>query len=346
MGMPSFDYKNIVLYLQVHTKVFLVYGQAGGHDQKPLDGTLTVYHHQGAFPPTTWQVCASHFKALIHLSPGPNELRLEFSSPKLVNHNSTNPVHSSTFRINYLPLATTHPLHMVILVGKDSQCTFDSTPEKIEREGNGLDTAIRKYRMAGHLWAAFTAENMYRNGFGRRSFRFEEEWQEGTLSKKDVETKQMRNESKIHVVRSKRTVAEIRDLDVAQQWQAANKKGDLWGWAMEDMKDYFKPKPGSTYHCAVLLLDSHWDTENQVIRGHAALGGGDGTMQVGIFGSQELHTYPSCLEDVVAAMSDCTKTNTDYVAAEGGDDSGQHWQAACTGKRAAYQNIFNSKKYI
>lgn len=221
---------------------------------------------------------------------------------------------------------------MVILVGKDSPSTFDATPEKIQKEGNDLDTAIRKYRMAGHMWSAFTAECMYRNGLGRRSFRFEEEWQEGTLSKRDQETRQMRSEAKIHVVRSKKTVEEIRDLDVAQQWEKAQRKNDLWSWALEDLRDYFQPKPGVTHHCAVLILDSHWDTQNQVIRGHAALGGGDGTIQLGAFGSQELHTYPSCLEDVVPAMTDCTKTNTDYVASEGGDDSGQHWQAACTGR--------------
>lgn len=315
----------------VHTKVFLIYGQAGGHDQRPLDGSLTVYHHQNSFPPTTWQVCASHFKALIHLNPGPNEIRLEFSSPKLRDHNSSATIHASNFRINFLPLMTGPPLHLVILVGRDSPCTFDSTPERIEKEGNGLQTAIRKYRMAAHLWSAFTAENMYRNGFGRRSFRFEEEWQQGSLSKRDIDMRQMRSEAKVHVVRSKKTVAEIRDLNVAQQWQPAQRKGDLWSWALDDMVDYFKPEPGVTHNCAVLLLDSHWDTQNQVIRGHAALGGNGRGIGLGIFGSHALHTYPSCLEDVVPAMTDCTKTNTQVVASDCGDDSSQHWQAMCIG---------------
>ena len=312
--------------------MFLVYGQAGGQEQRPLDGTLTIYHHQGSFPPTTWQVCGSHFKALVHLNPGPNEIRLEFSSPKLVNHNSSNTVHNSIFRLNYLPLTTSPPLHMVLLVGKDSPGTYDAPPEKIQKEGNGLETAIKKYRMAGHLWASFTAECMYRNGFGRRSFRFEEEWQEGTLSRRDAEAHQSRNETKIHVVRSSKTVDEIRDLDVAQQWGPAQRKNDLWGWAMEDMKAYFKPKPRQVFHVAAMFLDAHWDVQNQVIRGHAALGGGDGSIKVAVFGSQELHTYPTSLEDVVPALTDCTKTNTEFVASEGGDDSGQHWQAACTGK--------------
>lgn len=309
----------------------MIYGQAGGHDQRPLDGSLTVYHHQNTFPPTTWQVCASHFKALVHLNPGPNALRLEFSSPKLREHNSSVTVHASTFRINYLPLTTAPPLHLVILVGKDSPCTFDSTPERIEKEGNGLQTAVKKYRMAAHLWSAFTAENMYRNGFGRRSFRFEEEWQAGTLSKRDSDSKNMRAEAKVHIVRSRKTVAEMRDLDVAQQWQPAQSKDDLWTWALEDMIEYFKPIPGAKHNCAVLLLDSNWDTQKQVIRGHAALGGSDRGIGLAIFGSQALHTYPSHLEDIVPAMTDCTKTNTNFVASDSGDDSSQHWQAMCIG---------------
>ena len=30
--------------------------------------------------------------------------------------------------------------------------------------------------MAAYLWQAFTAEQMNRNGFGRRCYRYEEEW--------------------------------------------------------------------------------------------------------------------------------------------------------------------------
>ena len=297
-----------------------------------MDGTLTIIHHQDTFPTTQWPVCASHFKALIHLSPGPNDIRLDFSSPKLLSNGSSQSLHTSAFRINFLPLANSPPLHLVILLGKDSPGTFDAPPERLRREGNDIEIAVRKYRMAGHLWAAFTAESMYRNGFGRRSFRFEEEWQRGTLSKRDLETGQMRSEAKVHVVRSRRTVAEIRDLNVAQQNPGADRKNDLHNWAMEDMKDHFKPSQGQTFHVALMYLDAHWDTKSQVLTGHAALGGGDGGIQLGIFGSHALHGYPSSIEDVVPALTDCTKTNTDFVVSEGGDDSGASWQAACNGE--------------
>ena len=66
------------------------------------------------------------------------------------------------------------PLQLCILVAKDSPQTFDAVPERVEKEGNGLSTAIKKFRMAAYLWQAFTAEQMNRNGFGRRCYRYEE----------------------------------------------------------------------------------------------------------------------------------------------------------------------------
>ena len=60
-----------------------------------------------------------------------------------------------------------------------------------------MDTAIRKFRMMAYLWQAFTAEQMNRNGFGRRCYRYEEDWQTGTLSWKDLQTNQMRNEVRV-----------------------------------------------------------------------------------------------------------------------------------------------------
>ena len=132
-----------------------VHGQIGDPRHHPLDGTLMVIHPPDTFPPTYWPVSESYFKALVHLSPGPNKLRFDFTSPKL-SSGSITANHSSWISINYLPLVNNPPLDLVILLGKDSTGTFDAVPERIKREGNGLDVAIRKYRMAAYLWQAFT----------------------------------------------------------------------------------------------------------------------------------------------------------------------------------------------
>ncbi|KAJ5827092.1 Mannose-binding lectin [Penicillium robsamsonii] len=314
----------------VNQKVLLVYGQIGDPRQHPLDGNVTVYHHQDNFPSTGWPVTASHFKALVHLVPGPNRLRFDFVSPKLSTGSTHPAIHSSWICINYLPLVNNPPLQLVILLGKDSDGTYDAVPERVEREGNGLEMAIRKYRMAAYLWQAFTGEQMYRNNFGRRCFRFEEEWQSGSLSRRDLAQGLMRNEAKIHVVRTEKTVAELRDLNIAQQNEKAEKKHELFAIAKEAVRNHFQPQPGQKQYVSVLLLDSHWDTSSQLITGHAALGSADDDIKMAIFGSHCLQGYPSCLEEVVDAFSDCTRTDTNHVANDCGE-AGSNWESANLG---------------
>ncbi|KAI9818001.1 MAG: hypothetical protein M1826_001434 [Phylliscum demangeonii] len=314
----------------VHQKILLVYGQIGDPSQQAMDGVVTVNHHQDAFPCTAWPVCDSHFKALVHLTPGTNRLRLDFTSPKLAAYNGSSTAHSSGTTVNYLPLVSSPPLQLAILLAADSPMTFDAVPDRVQREGNGLDTALRKFRMAAYLWQAFTGEQMYRNRFGRRCFRFEEEWQTGTLTLRDRETDGMRNEAKIHVIRTPKTVAELRDLDLAQQYANASRKGDLFTIAMDAVREHFKPAPDQKQYVSVLMLDTHWDRATGVVRGHAALGGGGGQVQLAIFGSHALQSYPSALEEVVPAFSDGTPTDTDHVANDC-NESGSNWEAANIG---------------
>lgn len=229
-----------------------------------------------------------------------------------------------------VPPMNSPPLQLAIVVAKDSPCTFDAVPARVEREGNGLETAICKFRMAAYLWQAFTAEQMWRNKFGRRVFRYEEEWTTGTCNYRDREMGTMRSEARIHVIRSDKTLAEIRDLEVAQQNSKATKKGDLYGIAADAVKNYFKPLPGQTQYVSVLLLDAHWDTAAKTITGHAALGGNAGDLHLAIFGSHCLQSYPTSFEEVVPAFSDCTPTDTNFVANDC-NDSGSSWEAANIG---------------
>jgi hypothetical protein len=291
---------------------------------------VTVSRIDDDFPPITWPVTESNFKALIYLNPGPNKLRFDFSSPKLANSNTSNPVHSTQVTIHMMPMTNAPPLQLVILLGKDSPGTFDSLPARLEREGNGLDLAIKKFRMAAYLWQAFTAEQMSRNRLGRRCFRFEEEWQTGTSNFRDQQQGTMRNEAKVHIVRCDKTVAEIRDLDRAQQNPNAKNNGDLFNIAGDAVMDYFKPLPGQKQYVSVLILDAHWDTNAKTITGHAALGGNYKDIQLGIFGSQALHSYPAGLEEVVPAFTDCTRTDTNFVANDC-NESASSWEAANIG---------------
>jgi hypothetical protein len=315
---------------QVYQKVLLVNGTIGEPGQHALDGTLTVSRLDDNFPPISWPVCESHFKALVYLQPGPNKLRFDFSSPKLGNTTSSNPIHSSYLTIHMLPAGNAPPLQLAILLAKDSPGTFDAVPARCEREGNGLETAIRKFRMAAYLWQAFTAEQMWRNKLGRRVFRFEEEWTTGSVNHRDLENGTMRSEARIHVIRSDKTLAEIRDLNKAQQYDKATDKNALYSIAADAVKKHFNPLPGQKLYVSVLLLDAHWDKGAQTIVGHAALGGNAGDLQLAIFGSHCMQSYPASFEEVVPAFTDCTPTDTNYVANDC-NDAGSSWEAANIG---------------
>ncbi|KAK3376001.1 putative peptidase family-domain-containing protein [Lasiosphaeria ovina] len=314
----------------VYQKVLLVSGTVGDPSQQSLDGTLTVSRLDDSFPPTSWPVCDSHFKALVYMMPGANRLRFDFASPKLANSGSSNPIHASYLTVHMLPPINAPPLQLAVLLAKDSPGTFDAVPARTEREGNGLDTAIRKFRMAAYLWQAFTAEQMWRNKLGRRVFRFDEEWTAGTANLRDRESGTLRSEARIHIIRTEKTLAELRDLNRAQQNPGATDKGALFDIAADAVKAHFRPLPGQKQYVSVLLLDSHWDKESKVITSHAALGGGVGDLQLGIFGSHCLQSYPSCFEDVVPAFSDCTPTDTNFVSNDC-NDAGSSWEAANIG---------------
>jgi len=262
--------------------------------------------------------------------PGANRLRFDFSSPKLANSGSSNPLHASYLTVHMIPPVGAPPLQLAILLAKDSPATFDAVPARIEREGNGLDIAVRKFRMAAYLWQAFTAEQMWRNRLGRRAFRFEEEWTTGAANHRDRENGTLRSEARVHIIRTEKTVAELRDLDRAQQNPNASDKGALYGIAADAVRDYFKPLPGQKLYVSVLLLDAHWDTNSKTIVGHAALGGKVGDIHLGIFGSHCLQSYPASFEEIVPAFTDCTPTDTNHVSNDC-NDAGSSWEAANIG---------------
>ncbi|KAK6520388.1 hypothetical protein TWF506_000654 [Arthrobotrys conoides] len=308
--------------------VLLVFGQCGPPD-RPQDGTVIVHHHHGSFPPTSWPVSDGLFRALVYLEPGPNQLQFEYRSSRATTQSK------SRITIHMMPLAAP-PLHLVILLGSDSPATFDSLPDKIKTQGNGLDTAIKKFRMAAYMWQAYTAEEMAKNKFGRRTFRFEETWVAESISHRD---RMARMVPKVHVLHSERTVAEIRDLDIAQQNSNGKRTGELWNIAYKTVEKYFAPK--SAYekkHVAVLILDSKWDPTSKIITGHAALGGGSGFIRMGIFGSHSLHSWPTFIEDVVPTFTDCTRTDTRIIANDAGQ-SGSYWEACCIGVGAFLHEV-------
>ncbi|KAI3319904.1 putative peptidase family-domain-containing protein [Xylariaceae sp. AK1471] len=320
----------------VYQKVLLVTGTVGQDrpPHRPVDGTLFVSRLDKAVPLAKWPVYGGRFKALIHLLPGPNTISFEFQKPGL----STSADHSSIV-IHMFEPKIAPPLQLAILVAKDSPLTFDSVPARLGSEGNNIEVAIRKFRMAAYLWQSFTAEQMARSGLGRCTFRFDEEWTTGTSYDDDLSEHVMRSEARVHVVRTDKTVAEIRDLERAQENPKATKKDELFDITAAALRDYFRIKPGQKQYVATLILDSHWDTKEKIIAGHAAKGGQAGIdLDLAIFGSHCLQSYPSTICEVLPAFKDCTPTNTDFVA-NPANEAGYSWEAAVRGIGAHLHEI-------
>lgn len=241
----------------------------------PIDGSLTIHTLGDVAPPMRWPVDRSHFKALVALQPGTNRFRLDFTSPDLPDAPSAR--HSSYMAVSMTPPQTSPPLHLVIMRPTDAPDTDD------------LPTAIKKFRMAAYLWQAHTSEQMHRAKFGRRAFRFEDEWTTATSSRRDADLGIMRNEARVHVIPMGKTRAELR----------AATEEDLWALACAAVADHFKPRPGQKVHAAVLLLDAN-------VRNPVARGGYLGDVGLALLGSHALSTYPSCFDELVSALSNGT----------------------------------------
>ncbi|ODQ65800.1 hypothetical protein NADFUDRAFT_82762 [Nadsonia fulvescens var. elongata DSM 6958] len=307
----------------------MLHGTAGNVDF-PTNSNVIIHHHLDSFPEQKFPVSQNYFKALVHLQPGPNEIIVDYEIP------DTKMIAKSTINIVYIPLLQNEPLQLALILGKDSPGTFDSLDYKKDREGNGLELAIKKLRLAGYMMSAFTAEQMARNGFGPRSFRLEESWELDTISNQEST---QRSTARVHVIRCDKTVAELRDPDLAQQNPEAKKANDLFNIAAEAISNHGEIfSNGKQQHVACLFLDAHWDAQQNLLLAHAALGGYANNFRLAIFGSHSLFSWPSCIEEIPSCFMDTTLTDTSKVCNDS-NQSGTAWEALNIGQGAFQHEI-------
>ncbi|KAJ8115535.1 hypothetical protein ONZ43_g4647 [Nemania bipapillata] len=300
----------------VYQKVLLVTGIIGQDPHPQLDGNVFVQRPDMAFPPTIWPVYGAQFKALIYLFPGPNTICFEYQK-----HGSAIKHRSSIVLYMFDP-KNAPPLQLTILVAKDSP--YAALDDAGREGGNAIEAAVRKFRTAAYLWQSFTAEQMEKNGLGRRTFRFDEEWTNGTSHPRDFYDHAMRSEARVHVIRIDKTVAEIRDLEHAPQ-------SDVVDAVAATLRDYFRITPGQKQYIATLMLDSEWDTKEKITQSRTAFGGQVGdNLYLAMFGSHCLQYYPSNICEVLKAFRDCSPTDLKIVGKEA-QVAGSAWEAAVYG---------------
>ncbi|POS69626.1 metallopeptidase [Diaporthe helianthi] len=320
----------------VHQRCVLVTGRCEANGEK-RNTYVCIETKDGAgrdiFPEQRWPMCQGWFKALLILTPGEN----------LIDIISDDDLHKKSFRLQYVPLLQTPPLYLAILVAKDSPLAIDCPPRKygsLSNSHSSLKAAISKLRTTAYMWQALTADESASNDLGRRSFRLEEEWAADTISESFTHDMTMQSTAKIHLIRTDKTVAELRNAHVAQQNPNALYTDNLHRIFTEALLAHGAPFTSEAKPVvAGLILDSHYDAESKLILAHAAQGAHcPNGLSLGIFGSHLAYSWPRFLEEIPNCLLD-ERAPGDRVGNGHGDRCVSMWKACAVGQGAFLREV-------
>ncbi|KAK7943329.1 uncharacterized protein PG986_012442 [Apiospora aurea] len=316
----------------VHQRCLLVTGTCDDANTSKEDFVAVTIRDAFSKPsdPQNWPVAAGSnaFRCLLMLQPGPN------AADFLLFHQGR-VCATASLTLNYRPLLQLPPLNLAIMVAKDSPLVIDCPPAKrgaFTSAHSTLDAAISKLRMTAYMWQALLAEEFYSMDLGRRTFRLEEQWETDTTTLSHLQCDSGETTAgsvaKVHVVRSDRTVAELRDPGVAQQNHHGHNRSSLYQYFEQALRSHGTPFTSCTHPVvAGLVLDSHFSVSQSLILAHAAMGQSNPTgLSLGIFGSHLTCSWPRFLEEIPACLTDMNPTGDAFA-----NDHGQcpTMQAAC-----------------
>lgn len=237
--------------------------------------------------------------------------------------------------INYVPLLHVPPLHLAIMVAKDSPLTIDCPASKFPRLSSthgSIDAVIAKFRMTAYMWQALVAEEMRSKGLGRRTFRLEEEWTTDTVSNCFTHRHDLGvgSTAKVHIVASEKRVAELRQLS-----NRSNRKGHdinvIFAAALQQNGLPFSRAENQDV-VAGLILDTHYDPTLRQLQANARNGSAVGSngLSVAAFGSQLTWAWPRFVEEVANCLQDSGRTYD--LVGMGGKKYQCAWEACAGGQ--------------
>ncbi|OVF05124.1 putative metalloendopeptidase [Clavispora lusitaniae] len=316
--MIEFNYRNGEI---VSSPTVIVSGTSSKTDHGVIE---FINNENSVFPPQFFEVNNGCFKALLHVSPGePNKFKVTIWDKARLNaggflENGRKAADQSELTLFFNPLPENKPLHICVILGKDSDGSYDMPNYKLQQgQLANLNTAIQRLKVAARMMQAYTQDEFHNVGLSNRTFQVVEEMQnfQGVFGY-SLQSKIPHAEAKIHVIRSPKTVKELRDPNYAQQNPKAKESGWLFNHAIDliQKQDFYQPykDTDTAIQCAVMYLDSHWDSNTIVT--HAALGGGTGEVKLAIFGSHGLHSFPLTFPQITPSFLDDTKLSKKEVA--------------------------------
>lgn len=296
-----FNVNNVVNGETVHQSCLLVQGSCHSFDNSGDDfiAASVTDCFDITPPPQNWPIDGGQWKTLVMLSPGRNRISLEFFHVGGV-------CDTLVVAVDYVPLLQLPPLHLAVLVARDSPLLIDCPSVKrgaISSTHGSLEAAISKFRLTAYMWQALTAADSHSKDLGRRSFRLDEEWGANTTRSA---ASSLRCCPKVHIVKTEKSISELRNANYAQQNQQATHPNTLLKIFEDALKTH--GAPFETYTRPVvagLILDSTFSIGENLIVGHTALGchRPDG-LSLGIFGSHLTYSWPRFMEEVPACLMD------------------------------------------
>jgi hypothetical protein len=248
----------------------------------------------------TWPATLGYFKALVMLSPGKNTIDVQ-------SFCSNMPTENGQLILDYVPLLQLPPLHLAIMIAKDSPLQMDCPTWKsaFTSAHSGLDAAVTKLRTTAYMWQAMTAEDMHSKGVGRRSFRLDEEWALDTTTASSMRTRRdrkklMRSMARVHLVRSERTIAELHG-----DRTNGNDVHKYFGDALKTCGGVL-----DSSGCPIvagLIFDTQFDPDRNRLHGFSDLGTHNPNgLSLGVFGSHLTYSWPRFFDEIPSCLTDTT----------------------------------------
>ncbi|XP_031551520.1 uncharacterized protein LOC116288818 [Actinia tenebrosa] len=254
----------------------------------------------------SWPVIRGAFKVLLKLVPGDNNLRIKASM-------SEKRQIQKDFHLVYKPSTLPRFVRVVYVKCVDSDGSFEAPPEV----ANNIEVAQKKLAFNSRLLQTFTAQDLYKHGFGHRTFRLEEN-SEG--------------EPLIHVFTTSLTTEEALKMNGGELYSQFSKEltdSNLYDplckfWTFMSCTHYDPPPPEEFDEKDVHLY----------VKAHTALGGG----HLALFGTGGLHTWADNVDDLVSCFTNSKKVDRRCLF----DDScrrGFYWANYATGLGASMHEL-------